>query len=121
MTDKNSINQNLKKRINQQLDKEVDKAEIELAEQFSAARQRALNSAHERRSRPLWPAPAWLTGAVATLLILATAVLLIPSRQMNSEHFDSLVVFIENDDIEMLENELEFYIWLETEELSEKS
>jgi hypothetical protein len=106
----------LEKRINRYMDSEAENIDDELNAQFLEARQRALAAIPDKIEKQMWPVPVWLTSAMAGGLILTVTFLLMPSHNQPDDEFDTLITLLNSDDeLEMMQHELEFYVWLETE------
>jgi hypothetical protein len=108
----------LRKRINQHMDGEVENIDTELARELFAARQRALNAIPDKSRKQPWLLPLWLTGAMVGGFVLAAMFMLLPSPNHPADEFSALATIVSGDDLEMLEQELEFYVWLENEGFS---
>jgi len=118
MKDDTTNYQDLRTKVNQHLDQQAADIDDELQTQFALARRRALDAIPEKPAGYYRWKPVWLTGAITAAFLLLAVFWLMPSRQSPGEDLDSLIVLTSGDDIEMLENDPEFYVWLESEDLS---
>lgn len=112
----------LEKQINRYMDSEAENIDDELNTRFLEARQRALAAIPDTTEKQMWPVPVWLTSAMVGGLILTVTLLLMPSHKQRNDEFDTLITLLNGDDeLEMMQQELEFYVWLETENLANNS
>ncbi|SMF05403.1 hypothetical protein SAMN02745866_00424 [Alteromonadaceae bacterium Bs31] len=104
-------NQQFVEGITQQLDKSTELDEHSL-DSLAAARQRALAAIPQKPSKNYY----WIGGAITTSL-LAALLWLTPSTTERAPKLDlaELEWLLESDDLQMLEDELPFYDWVEME------
>lgn len=107
--------------LSKALDNDLEKINEENAEAFAKMRLNALNAIPEKtQKKKSWPA----YGAFAAAASIVLAVVLVFSPQQQSQEakvFDDFELVLEEmeleeGDMELLENEIEFYLWLEENE-----
>lgn len=107
--------------LSKALDNDLEKINEENAEAFAKMRLNALNAIPEKtQKKKFWPA----YGAFAAAASIVLAVVLVFSPQQQSQEakvFDDFELVLEEmeleeGDMELLENEIEFYLWLEENE-----
>lgn len=121
ISDKSGINTAVESKVKQTFDSDVNKIHEQHAHEFSEMRRKALNAIPENTSqKPLWPVFGAFT-AVASAVFAVVLVLNTPQSTQNAPLFDEIDVVLEEmeleeGDLEMLENDIEFYLWLEENE-----
>ena len=117
MNNKFQKQDDIEKQINRFMDKKTREIDGELSNEFAAARQRALEAIPVPKSGKIWSIPTWLTGSAIAGFVLVAVWVLVPKQLQTNDDFDALIALTHSEDIEMLEEEMEFYMWLETEDV----
>jgi hypothetical protein len=106
---------NLERRAKQVFDDSVARIDAAARSRLTQARHRALQELEPARSRLRW----WLAPAGALAAAALAAVVMVygggpaPDAGLQATALDDLEILLGDEDLEMLDEEIEFYAWLE--------